>query len=112
MKKSIIHFDIILDEKSIPESIVWDASDKPGDPEHTKSISVAVWDDKEKNAMCLDLWTKEMPVLEMKKFYLDTMAGMAQSLLTATGDQTMSSAINSLCEELGDKLQNEVKNQS
>ena len=72
MKKSEIHFDIQLDDNNIPDDITWNATDKPGDADHTKAISIAVWDDAEKNTMRLDLWTKDMPVHEMKKFYIDS----------------------------------------
>lgn len=109
MKKSEIHFEVELDENNIPENIVWSATDKPGDADHAKAISIAVWDEMEKNTMRLDLWTKEMPIHEMKKFYIDTLGGMAQSLLNATADEFMSSKINTLCDELGKKLEEELR---
>jgi gliding motility-associated protein GldC len=110
MKKSDINFKIELDEQNVPESILWDATDKPGDADHTKAISVAVWDDIEKNTMRLDLWTKDMPVLEMKKFYVDALGGMSQSLLSATGDEGMASQISTLCDVLSKTLEEELKN--
>ena len=109
MKKSDIHFDITLDENSVPEDITWNATDKPGDDDHTKAISIAVWDDNEKNTMRLDLWTKDMPVPEMKKFYIDALGGMGQSILNATGDEQMSKEINDLCDKLGKTLEQELK---
>jgi gliding motility-associated protein GldC len=108
MKKSEINFKIELDEQNIPEDIVWNATDKPGDDDHTKAISIAVWDDIEKNTMRLDLWTKDMPVFEMKKFYIDALGGLSQSLLTATGDEKMAQKINSLCDVLGKDLESEL----
>jgi len=112
MKKSTIHFDITLDKDNVPEDITWNATDKPGADDHTKAISIAVWDDPEKNTMRLDLWTKDMPVTEMKKFYIDALGGMAQSILTATADEQMSADINELCDKLGKKLEAELKNPS
>ncbi len=109
MKKSEIHFDITLDKNSVPEDIVWHATDKEGDEDHTSAISIAIWDDIEKNTMRLDLWTKEMPIHEMKKFYIDALGGMAQSLLNATGDENMSEKINKLCDQLGKGLEKELK---
>ena len=109
MKKSDIHFDITLDENSVPEDITWNATDKPGDEDHTKAISIAVWDDNEKNTMRLDLWTKDMPVHEMKKFYIDALGGMGQSILNATGDEQMSKEINELCDKLVKSLEQEIK---
>jgi gliding motility-associated protein GldC len=110
MKKSAIHFDITLDENNVPETITWKATDKPGGEDHTNAISIAVWDDPEKNTMRLDLWTKEMPIQEMKKFYIDSLGGMAQSLLNATADEQMAADINKLCDKLGKRLAAELDN--
>ncbi|MBL7874742.1 MAG: gliding motility protein GldC, partial [Cyclobacteriaceae bacterium] len=88
MKKSTINFSIELDSKNVPERILWDATDKPEDtPSETKSISVSLWDDKQKNTMRIDLWTKDMPVDEMKRFYIECVGGIAQSVLSSTGDE-------------------------
>ena len=109
MKKSEINFFIELDDQNVPNDILWNATDKPGDDDHTKAISIAVWDDVEKNTMRLDLWTKDMPVHEMKKFYIYALGGMSQTLLSATGDEKMASAINALCDQLGKNLEEELK---
>ena len=107
MKKSTINFSVELDQNNVPEKILWDATDKP-DPglSETKSISLALWDHKQKNTLRIDLWTKDMPVTEMKRFYIDCLGGLAQSSLSATGDEHMSSEINALCERLVNHLQN------
>ncbi len=109
MKHSEINFKINLDDQNIPESIFWDATDKPGGLDSTKAITIGIWDDVEKNTMRLDLWTKEMPVHEMKMFYIDALSGMAQSLLTATGDEKMAGELSALCDKLGKKLEEELK---
>lgn len=108
MKKSSIQFSIELDQNNIPDRILWDATDKP-DPglTETKAISVALWDHKQKNTLRIDLWTKDMPVVEMKRFYIDCLGGFAQSALTATGDEFISNEINALCEKLVKHIQNQ-----
>jgi len=108
MKKSSIQFSIELDQNNIPDRILWDATDKP-DPglTETKAISVALWDHKQKNTLRIDLWTKDMPVLEMKRFYVDCLGGFAQSALTATGDEVIANEINALCERLVKHIQNQ-----
>jgi gliding motility-associated protein GldC len=101
MKKSNINFSIQLDDNNVPEKIQWDASEKPeAGPSETKSISVALWDHKDKNTLRIDLWTKDMPVLEMKRFYIDCIGGIAQSILSSTGDEFMSNEAQALCERL------------
>jgi len=101
MKKSEIAFHVELDENNVPEKIKWNATDKPEDGfSDSKSISIALWDHAQKNTLRIDLWTKDMPVNEMKRFYIDCLGGLAQSILTSTGDELMSKEINSLCEKL------------
>lgn len=110
MKKSTIHFSIALDANNIPEKIMWDATDKPeAGLTETKSISVALWDHLQKNTLRIDLWTKDMPVLEMKQFYVECIAGLAQSALSATGDEFISNEMNSLCEKLMTYIRNSGK---
>ena len=101
MKKSTIQFTVELDDQNVPERITWEASDKPEDqsPE-TKSISLAIWDHEAKNTLRIDLWSKDMPVHEMKRFYIDCIGGLAQSVLQATGDEKMSEEMSALCDRL------------
>jgi gliding motility-associated protein GldC len=105
MKKSTINFTIELDDKNIPDKIYWDATDKP-DPglSETKSISVALWDHIQKNTLRIDLWAKDMPVDEMKRFHVECLGGIAQSILSSTHDEFMANEINALCDRLVEHL--------
>jgi gliding motility-associated protein GldC len=110
MKKSEIYFSIALDENHVPEAISWRATDA-GDKIHfAKAINIALWDRQEPGTMKIDLWTKDMPVPEMKHFYVDTIGAMAESLKTATGDDVMVQKMRALCEELVNHI-NEESNQ-
>lgn len=113
MKKSEINFTIELDEENIPDKILWKATDQEdGDPTETKSIAISLWDHNQKNTLRIDLWSKDMPVDEMKRFYVDTVGGMAQSILNATGDQFIAQEMNALCEKLVEYLKKEQGGQS
>ncbi len=109
MKKSKIQLEIELDDENIPEKIKWDADEKtsPGLSE-TKSMSLSLWDDKAKNTLRIDLWTKDMPVDEMKRFYIDCIGGLAQSVLNSTGDEFMSNELNAVCDKFVKHLQEEL----
>ena len=108
MRKSEIKFTVELDKDNIPERITWDADEKdqPG-PSETKSISLSLWDQENKNTMRIDLWSKDMPMDEMKRFYIDCLGGLAQSVLNATGDEFMSQEISTLCDKLVKHVQSE-----
>ncbi len=101
MKKSEIKFIVELDNENIPEKIMWDADEKEGTGlTETKSISLSLWDHENKNTMRIDLWSKDMPVDEMKHFYIDCLGGLSQSILNATGDEYMSQEISAVCGKL------------
>jgi gliding motility-associated protein GldC len=107
MKHSEINFKVELDNNNVPEKIWWDATEKP-EPglSETKAISISLWDHLQKNTMRIDLWGKEMPIEEMKRFYIDCLGGLAQSILSSTGDEKMSGEINALCERLAKQVAN------
>ena len=110
MKRSEINLSIELDEENVPVRIFWDASDKgEEDIAESQAINVAIWDHMQKNTLRIDLWTKEMPIDEMKRFYIDCLGGMAQSLMNATGDEFMAHEMDALCEKLVKYLENEYK---
>lgn len=101
MKTSSINLTIQLDDQNVPEKIIWDGTDKPeGTPSETKAIALAIWDPTDQNTLRIDLWTKDMPVDHMKRFYIESINGLAQSVLRATGDEKMAAEMNTLCDSL------------
>jgi len=108
MKKSTISFEIELDAQNMPERMVWEATEKPsGGITETKAITLSLWDHEQKNSLRIDLWTKDMPVPDMKRFYIDCIGGLAQSLLTATGDEWMTTEMRALCDRLSAHVRKE-----
>ena len=101
MKKSEINIQVELDINNLPKNIKWDATDKDGDGmESTKSLSLNIWDNLNHSTLRIDLWTDDMSVVEMKRFYIDIIGGMAQTVLTSTGDEYMSEEMKELCDRL------------
>ncbi|MEO9965084.1 MAG: gliding motility protein GldC [Reichenbachiella sp.] len=100
MKKSKINIEVTLDEQNVPENILWSAEDAGAEKQNTKSISIGIWDEKKRDTLMLDLWTKEMNVDEMKQFHVNLLGSSASTILSATGDEFMSSEISNLCEKL------------
>ena len=102
MSHSKIVFDVSLDKENVPEKITWSATDNPqGEkPSETKAVSIALWDPKEKHSLRIDLWAKDMPIDEMKKFYIECLAGLGDSIKRATDDEVMTQEIHDLCERL------------
>ncbi|WP_373522787.1 gliding motility protein GldC [Aquiflexum sp.] len=113
MKNSEIKFSIELDEKNLPKKILWNASDKEEEgAESTKSISLNVWDNLNQSTLRIDLWTEDMSVVEMKRFYIDVLGGMGQTILNSTGDEYISEEIKILCDKLVKHVNEENKKTS
>ena len=101
MKKSEIKFTVTLDDKNLPKSIEWDATDKESEgQESTRSISLNIWDTLNQSTLRIDLWTEDMSVAEMKRFYIDILGGMGQNILNSTGDEYYAEEIKALCDRL------------
>jgi len=88
MKTSNIQLTIQLDENNVPERIDWEAEDN-GTKSTSKAILLSLWDEKEKNTLRIDLWTKEMTVEEMKAFFHQNILTLADTFQRATGEDKM-----------------------
>jgi len=101
---SEINFFIDLDENKVPEKLSWSAQDGGVNSEEAKAIMLAIWDSKTKESLRIDLWTKHMPVDEMKLFFHQTLVAMSDTYLRATGDEKMSETMKDFCDYFAEKL--------
>lgn len=99
MKKTHIHLEVELDENNIPETITWNAQDGGITKEHTKAVMVSVWDDKTLEALRIDLWTKDMPLDHMKRFYHQILVSLGDTYLRATNEDDVASKMHEFAEE-------------
>ena len=104
-RSSEIKFKVGLDENKIPETIFWTAEDGGIENSESKAIMISVWDHLQKDTLRMDLWTKDMPVDEMKQFFHQTLVSMANSFERATDDQKMSATMRDFCDYFAEKLE-------
>ncbi|WP_026711960.1 gliding motility protein GldC [Flavobacterium filum] len=104
-KTSEIKFDITLDENKVPESLNWTVKDGGIENQETKAIMLSIWDSKAKESLRIDLWTKDMPVDEMKIFFHQTLVAMADTFQRATTDDKMADTMRDFCEYFAEKLE-------
>lgn len=102
---SEINFTVELDENRVPEDISWSAKDGGIDSAASKAIMISVWDHIQKDTLRMDLWTKDMPVDEMKQFFHQTLVSMANTFERATNDDKMSATMRDFCEYFAEKLE-------
>lgn len=102
---SEVSFTIELDENKIPENIRWTASDGGVEQEEAKALFISIWDPKSKQTLKMDLWTKEMPLDEMKHFFYQTLISMSDTFKRATDDEKMTASIKDFAEYFAEKLE-------
>lgn len=84
---SEIKFFVELDENKVPEKLSWTAQDGGVQAEEAKAIMLSIWDSKTQESLRIDLWTKDMPVDEMKLFFHQTLVAMSDTFKRATDDE-------------------------
>ncbi|MBT8317363.1 MAG: gliding motility protein GldC [Lutibacter sp.] len=102
---SKIEINVGLDENKIPEKLHWTAQDSNVKDQEAKAVILAVWDEKTKDTLRMDLWTKEMQIDEMKQFFHQTLVSMANTFERATNDTKMTATMKDFCDYFAEKLE-------
>ncbi|MCH4553149.1 gliding motility protein GldC [Aestuariibaculum lutulentum] len=106
---SKIELQVELDENRIPEKLFWTAEDGGIAQEEAKAMLLSVWDSNAQETLRIDLWTKDMPVDEMKVFFHQTLVAMSDTFHRATQDEKMTATMKDFCDYFAEKL--EIKKQ-
>ena len=102
---SEIKFVVELDENRVPEKLTWTAQDGGVELDEAKAMLLSVWDNKTKETLRIDLWTKDMPVDEMKIFFHQTLVAMADTFERATQDEKMAATMRDFTDYFAEKLE-------
>ena len=102
---STITLKIELDENKIPENIKWSAPDGGVDHEETKAFLLSIWDHQQKETLKIDLWTKDMPVDEMKLFFHQIFVTMSETYMKATDDDKIAKTMRDFADYFSQKLE-------
>ncbi len=90
VKSSDITIRVGLNDQNVPVKIEWGASDRNGGQlEECKAMAVALYDKEHRETLRIDLWTKEMQVLEMDRFVYQTLRSLTDSYLRATQNKEL-----------------------
>lgn len=102
---SKIELNVELDENRVPEKLAWSAEDGGIKNEEAKAVMLSVWDSKAQESLRIDLWTKDMPVDEMKVFFHQTLVSMSDTFNRATQDEKMTATMKDFCDYFAEKLE-------
>ncbi len=103
--KSTIELFVELDENRVPEKLRWTAEDGGIKNEEAKAMMLSVWDSEAQETLRIDLWTKDMPVDEMKLFFHQTLVEMSNTFQRATEDEKMTATMRDFCDYFAEKLE-------
>lgn len=106
-KTSDIKIRIRLDEGNVPERITWSASDGPqaGNTQEAKAMLLALFDRENKETFKIDLWTKEMQVMEMDRFFFQTLRALADTYYKATQNAKLASDMQKFVHYFGEQTE-------
>lgn len=104
MKTSEIKFAVTLGEDKVPERIEWEATDSGLEGRRPcLATMVSIWDPKDHTTLRIDLWTKDMLVDDMKRFFYENFMTMADTYLRATNDPEVAKDVKIFAEQFGRK---------
>ncbi|MBA3649006.1 MAG: gliding motility protein GldC [Chitinophagales bacterium] len=106
---STINLSISLDKNNIPEKIDWVATDAEPGIHEAGAMLVALWDQKAKTGLSIDLWTKEMTIPEMNLFFYQTFYQLSETFVRATQNKELSEDIKKFANEFIEKVKQAEK---
>ena len=81
----------------------WDAADNPEGAQVAKAMLLALFAETTKDTLKIDLWTTEMQINEMDRFFFQTLRGMADTYFRATQNAELATEIQRFVHYFGEK---------
>lgn len=106
-RTSEIKITVGLDQENVPIHLDWLSDDNPnGDtPQECKAMLLALFDKENLDTLKIDLWTKEMQVVEMDRFFFQTLRGLADTYFRATQNKELASDMQRFVQYFGEKTE-------
>ncbi len=107
VKNNKIIIETILDEKKYPEEIKWTAEDsnKENKYKSSKAFFLSLFDKETRDTVELDLWTKDMQIIEMDRFVFQTLNAIANMYHRATKNTELANEMQSFVKYFGEKTE-------
>ena len=103
---SNINIQVEMDEHKIPAKINWSSSDNPHQIDQpAKAMLLSFFDAKSRDTLKIDLWVKEMQVIEMDRFMFQVLRSLADTYFSATNNQKLAGAMKNFAEYFGQETE-------
>jgi gliding motility-associated protein GldC len=107
VKSSQLRITVHLDEKNFPTGIDWDADDRPqsSQPIACKAMLLSLFERETFDTMKIDLWTKDMQVNEMDRFFYQTLRALSDTYFKATQNKELATEMQRFVHYFGEKTE-------
>lgn len=102
-----IKLKVGLDEENLPVSIHWEAENNPNTEgeQACKGMLLSVFDKETKDTLKIDLWTKDLQVMEMDRFIFQTLRALGDTYQRATNNTELASEIQHFATHFGERTE-------
>ncbi len=106
-KISEISIKVGLDAQNMPIRIEWSATDmqQGSTTEPCKAMSLALFDEKSRDTLRIDLWTKNLQVIEMDRFMYQILQSLGSTYLRATQNKELAEDIARFAHYFGERTE-------
>jgi len=107
VRTSKIEINVGLDEKNLPVQIEWQALDNPDTPvpQPTQAFLLSLFDQRSKETLKIDLWTKDLQIIEMDHFMYHTLRSLADTYHKATNNTQLANDMQRFAQYFGEKTE-------
>jgi gliding motility-associated protein GldC len=102
-----IKLQVGLDEDNMPIEMKWEAENNPNANglQECKGMLLSVFDNETLDTLRIDLWTKEMQVVEMDRFMFQTLKSLADTYHRATRNNKLASHMQQFATYFGEETE-------
>ena len=106
-KKTKIEINVGLNAENVPVEMDWHSEDNPNatGPQATKAMLLSIFDKENKETLKIDLWTYDMQVMEMDRFFYQTFRGLADTYYKATQNRELAVEMQKFVQYFGEKTE-------
>ncbi len=106
-EKRIIKIQVGMNAEKMPVDIKWEAPDPQGEMQKQacKAILLSVFDRNSAETFKIDLWTKDMQVVEMDRFFFQTLRALADTYYNATQNAKLAADMQRFVQYFGEQTE-------
>lgn len=104
-KTSNINFSIELDDKKMPEKILWQADDADfTGMKEAKTMMLSLWDKEDKVTLGIDLWTNDMLIDDMNLHFYQIILKLGDTYRKSTNNPETAKMFDEFASQFANKI--------